>query len=91
MSVNIYAGNLSYDLSEDQLKDLFAQHGEVLSVKIIMDQYTGRSKGFGFIEMNDNNEAETAIQQLDGTSVLDRTIKVNVAKPRNDTRRNNRY
>ncbi|TFH40792.1 MAG: RNA-binding protein [Chrysiogenales bacterium] len=91
MSVNIYVGNLSYDATESQLKDLFGQYGEVLSVKIIMDQYSGRSKGFGFIEMADKNDAESAIQKLDGTSMLDRNIKVNIAKPKTETRRSNRY
>ncbi|MCP4134397.1 MAG: RNA-binding protein [bacterium] len=90
MSVNIYVGNLSYNTTEAQLEELFVQHGEVSSVKIIMDQYSGRSKGFGFIEMNDKNEADSAIQGLDGTSVMERNIKVNLAKPRN-TSNNRRY
>lgn len=91
MSVNIYAGNLSFNLSEAQLRELFSQHGEVLSVKIITDQMSGRSKGFGFIEMNDKNEAENAIQALDGKNVMDRAMVVNLAKPRNETPRRNRY
>ena len=92
MSVNIYVGNLSYDASESKVEELFLQYGEVSSVKIITDQYSGRSKGFGFIEMNDKNEAENAIQGLNGTEVLGREIKVNLAKPRNNTRRfDNRY
>ena len=91
MSVNIYVGNLSYDITETQLEDLFGQHGEVTSVKIITDQYSGKSKGFGFIEMPDKTEANSAIQQLDGKSVLDRNIKVNLAKPRNNNPRYQRY
>lgn len=91
MSVNIYVGNLSYDVSEAQLGDLFGQHGEVTSVKIVTDKYSGRSRGFGFIEMSDKNEANNAIQQLDGKSVMNRELKVNLAKPRNETRRYNRY
>lgn len=91
MSVNIYVGNLSYDVTETQLEELFGQHGKVNSVKIITDQASGRSKGFGFIEMNDKNEAESAIQQLDGKSVINRNIKVNLAKPKSDNRRNFRY
>ncbi len=92
MSVNIYVGNLSYDVSESKLEELFSHHGEVSSAKVITDQYSGRSKGFGFVEMNDKNEAENAIQELNGTDVLGREIKVNIAKPRNDNRKfKNRY
>jgi len=91
MSVNIYVGNLSFNLSESQLRDIFTQHGEVISVKIITDQYSGRSKGFGFIEMNDKNEAESAIQALDGKNVMDRAIVVNLAKPRNEATKRSRY
>jgi RNA recognition motif-containing protein len=91
MSVKIYVGNLSYDVSETQLKDLFGQHGEVASVKIITDQYSGRSKGFAFVEMPDKSEADSAIQQLDGKAVLDRNMKVNLAKPRTEAPRRNRY
>ncbi len=90
MSANIYVGNLSYDITEKQLEELFRQHGEVISVKIITDQYSGKSKGFGFIEMTNSNEAETAIQQIDGKQVLNRNLKVNIAKPRNDTKKFNR-
>ena len=90
MSVNIYVGNLSYDITEKQLEELFVQHGEVKSVKIITDQYSGKSKGFGFIEMSNNNEAQSAIQQLDGKAVMDRNIKVNMAKPRTESRKFNR-
>ncbi len=91
MSVNIYAGNLSYDATEENLKELFGQHGEVLSVKIVKDQYSGRSKGFGFVEMADANAAESAIQSLDGTPVLGRNIKVNVARPKTENRGRDRY
>lgn len=91
MSVNIYVGNISYDMTETQLKDLFSQHGEVVSAKIISDQFSGKSKGFGFIEMTDKNDANSAIQQLDGTSVQNRNIKVNLAKPRSEGPRQNRY
>jgi RNA recognition motif-containing protein len=91
MPVNIYVGNLSYDVTETQLEELFAQHGEVTSVKIIIDQFSGKSRGFAFIEMSDNNEAQSAIQELNGSSFLDRALKVNMAKPRNESRRSNRY
>jgi len=82
MSVNIYAGNLSYDMTEDNLKELFEKHGEVSSVKIIIDRYSGRSKGFGFVEMNEQTDADNAIQDLNGKEIMGRTIKVNVARPR---------
>jgi RNA recognition motif-containing protein len=92
MSVNIYVGNLSYDITEGQLEELFGEHGEVVSVKIISDQYSGRSKGFGFIEMSDKNEANAAIQALEGKNVLERNLKVNLAKPRTDApRQSSRY
>ena len=91
MSVNIYVGNLSYEATENSLKELFSQHGEVLSVKIIMDQYSGRSKGFGFVEMADKNAAESAIQGLDGSPVLGRNIKVNIARPKTESRGRDRY
>jgi len=82
MSVNIYSGNLPYELSEESLKELFEQHGDVTAVKIIMDRQSGRSKGFGFVEMSDTVEADTAIQQLNGFEIMGRNIKVNIAKPR---------
>ena len=82
MSVNIYVGNLPYKITEDSLRDMFEQHGEVSSVKIITDRETGRSKGFGFIEMPDDAAAENAIQQLNEAEVQGRNIRVNVAKPR---------
>jgi len=84
MSVQIYAGNLSYRMTEDSLKELFEQHGEVTSVKIIKDRETGRAKGFGFVEMSDKEEAENAIKKLDGAEVEGRNIKVNFAKPRRE-------
>ena len=83
MSVNIYVGNLAYSMTEESLQELFEQHGEVSSVKIITDRETGRSKGFGFVEMPENADAENAIQQLNDTEVQGRNIRVNVARPRN--------
>ncbi|MDY6935137.1 MAG: RNA-binding protein [Spirochaetota bacterium] len=83
MSVNIYVGNLAYSMTEESLQELFEQHGEVSSVKIITDRETGRSKGFGFVEMSENADAENAIQQLNDTEVQGRNIRVNVARPRN--------
>ena len=82
MSVNLYAGNLSYDMKEDSLRELFESHGNVASAKIIFDKYTGRSKGFGFIEMASSEEAESAISTLNGSEIMGRSIRVNYAKPR---------
>ena len=80
--MNIYVGNLSYNMSEDELRDAFAAFGEVQSANIIMDRDTGRSKGFGFVEMPDQAEAEAAIKELDGKSVSGRNLRVNQARPR---------
>ena len=82
MSKQIYAGNLSYQMTDETLRDLFSQHGEVSSVKIIRYPDSGKSKGFGFIEMTNDDEADNAIQKLNGTDVLGRSIRVNVARPR---------
>jgi cold-inducible RNA-binding protein len=86
-SMNLYVGNLSYDTSEAKLNDMFAEFGEVLSAKIIMDRFSGRSKGFGFVEMADRGEAEKAVAELNGKEIDGRPIKVNEAKPRSDNRR----
>ncbi|TGL19920.1 RNA recognition motif domain-containing protein [Leptospira yanagawae] len=82
MSTNIYVGNLSYEMTETKLNELFSVHGSVSSAKIITDQYTGGSKGFGFIEMKDRNEADKAISDLNGKNILNREMKVNIAKPK---------
>lgn len=82
--MNIYVGNLSYDVTEDELKDVFSEHGEVSSVNIIKDKYSGRSKGFGFVEMPNEDEAEKAVQTLNGSAVKGRDIKVNKARPREE-------
>ncbi|MBW2623887.1 MAG: RNA-binding protein [Deltaproteobacteria bacterium] len=85
-SINIYVGNLPYNTTESDLNELFTGYGDVSSVKIIMDRYSGKSKGFGFVEMPNRDEAEEAISSLDGREVGDRSIKVNEAKPRPDRR-----
>ncbi len=82
MSINIYCGNLSFDLSEGDLKNLFETYGEVDSAKIIVDQFTGRSRGFGFIEMRNREEGLKAIQELDTKDLKGRSLKVNEARPR---------
>lgn len=80
--MNIYVGNLSYQTTEDELREAFGAHGEVTSVAIITDRFSGQSKGFGFVEMSDDEGAKTAIGALDGTDVSGRQIKVNEARPR---------
>jgi len=82
--MNIYVGNLSYNLSGDELRTLFAEHGEVSEVNVITDKYTGQSKGFAFVEMPKQSEAEAAIKALNETSIRGRNLKVNQARPRND-------
>lgn len=77
----IYVGNLPYSATEDELRDLFAQHGDVTSVSLVNDRETGRPRGFGFVEMADE-DAESAIQALDGAQMGGRTLKVNEARPR---------
>jgi len=76
----IYVGNINYQATEEDLRPVFAEYGEVISVKIINDRETGRSKGFGFIEMESG--AETAIEELDGKEFQGRRLRVNVARPR---------
>ncbi|MCK4558053.1 MAG: RNA-binding protein [Candidatus Aminicenantes bacterium] len=84
MTVQIYVGNLNYRMTEDSLRELFAKYGEVESVKIVQDQYSGRSKGFGFVEMSDKDEGEKAIQGLNDSDVEGRNIRVNFARPRRE-------
>jgi RNA recognition motif-containing protein len=86
MSINIYVGNLSFDSNEEDLKGLFATYGEVESAKVIVDQFTNRSRGFGFIEMTNREEGLKAIQALDSKDLGGRPLKVNEAKPRTETR-----
>ena len=85
--MNIYVGNLSYGMSEDELRDAFGAFGEVSSVKILMDRETGRSRGFGFVVMPNQSEAETAIAQLNGKDVGGRALRINEARPREQQRR----
>ena len=84
--MNIYAGNLSYDLSEEDLKKAFEEFGQVESAKIISDMYSGRSKGFGFVEMSNEAEAQSAIDGLNGKDLKGRTLNVNQARPRSEGR-----
>ncbi len=80
--MNIYVGNISFNSSEQDLKDLFGEFGEVTSVKIISDRETGRSKGFGFIEMAEEGSGDKAIEALDGKEVGGRNLRVNKARPK---------
>ncbi len=85
--MNIYIGNLPYNISEDELRDLFASHGEVSKANIIVDRDSGRSKGFGFVEMPSKSQAESAINALNETDVKGRNVRVNEARPRPDRNR----
>ena len=84
MAKNIYVGNLSYTLSEDELKDVFSEYGNVTSAKIVTDRETGRSKGFGFVEMSSDDDAASAIEALDGKDIGGRNAKVSSARPREE-------
>ena len=85
--MNIYVGNLSYEVTDEDLKDAFSGFGDVVSSKVIKDEYSGRSKGFGFVEMPNNAEAEAAITGLNGKELKGRAIKVNQANPRREGRK----
>ena len=78
---SIYVGNISFDITSDQLRELFSLHGDVRSVKLVNDRYTGKPRGFAFVEMDDER-AETAINATDGVEFEGRSLKVNLAKPR---------
>jgi len=80
--MNIYVGNLSYRMNDGELREVFSEFGEVSSARIINDRETGRSKGFGFVEMPDDNAANAAIEALNGKEVSGRNIRVNEARPR---------
>jgi RNA recognition motif-containing protein len=85
--MNIYVGNLSYEVTEEDLKEAFGVFGEVETVKVIKDNYTGRSKGFGFVEMSNNAGGQAAINGLNDKELKGRTVKVNTARPRTENRR----
>lgn len=84
--MNIYVGNLSYEVSEEDLQQEFMAFGEVTSASVIKDQYSGRSRGFGFVEMSSKSEGEAAIAGLNGKTLKDRALTVNEARPRSDKR-----
>jgi len=85
--MNIYIGNLSYEVTEKDLQEAFEAFGQVDSVNIVKDRYSGRSRGFGFVEMSEDTEAQSAIDGLDSKELKGRTIKVNKARPRSEGRR----
>ncbi len=90
--MKIYVGNLSYSTNDQGLNELFAQFGEVADAKVVIDRETRRSKGFGFVEMPNQNQGEEAIRQLDGRQVDGRNLRVNVAQPREERApRSNRW
>lgn len=82
MMFKIYVGNLSFDATESEVEQLFGQHGEVQSVAIVTDRDTGRSRGFGFVEMTDDAQGQAAIDAIDGSELGGRSLKVNKARPR---------
>ncbi|MEE9129917.1 MAG: RNA-binding protein [Phycisphaerales bacterium] len=82
MMFKIYVGNLSFDAAESEVEQLFGQHGEVQSVTIVTDRDTGRSRGFGFVEMTDDAQGQAAIDAINGSELGGRTLKVNKARPR---------
>jgi RNA recognition motif-containing protein len=88
--MNMYIGNLAYDVTENDLRNAFSEFGEVSSVKIITDKFSGRPKGFGFVEMPDNSEADQAIKALNGKVLNGRSIKVNQAEARGKRQRRRR-
>jgi len=89
--MNIYVGNLPWSISDDSLRDLFSEYGEVSTANVIMDKFSGRSKGFGFVEMPNDSDAESAIAGLNEKDVDGRNLRVNQAKPREDRPRRPSY
>lgn len=88
--MNIHVSNLSFNVTDEDLREFFTEYGEVSSAKVIMDKFTGRSRGFGFVEMPDDEAARKAISELDNGLVEGRAIRVSEAKPREDRPNNNR-
>ena len=82
--MNIYVSNLSFNVQDEDLKEFFAEYGEVTSAKVILDKFTNKSRGFGFVEMSDDTAGQKAITELDGAQVEGRAITVTIAKPREE-------
>jgi RNA recognition motif-containing protein len=89
--MNIYVGNLPWAIDDNALRDMFADFGEVSSANVIMDKFSGRSKGFGFVEMPNDSDAEAAIAALNDKDMNGRNLRVNQAKPREDRPRRSRH
>ncbi len=87
MAKNIYVGNLPFSTSNEELEEAFASYGTVTSAKVIRDKFTDRSRGFGFVEMENDDEAEKAIAEMNGNAMEGRTLKVDEARPRRNDRR----
>ncbi|MFA6617481.1 MAG: RNA-binding protein [Candidatus Neomarinimicrobiota bacterium] len=88
--MNIYVGNLPYGTTDEDIKSLFSEFGEVSSVNIIKDRMTGNSKGFGFVEMENDDEGQKAIEEINGKELQGRSLKVNLARPRQERPRQER-
>lgn len=88
--MNIYVGNLNYKVKDETLREAFEEFGEVTSAKVVMDRETGRSRGFGFVEMAEDTAASQAIEDLNGSELMGREIRVSMAKPREENSNNNR-
>ena len=88
---NIYVGNLPYTVTDDELRDVFAAHGAVERVNIVMDRMTNRPRGFAFVEMTEQSAAEAAIEALNGTEMGGRTLTVNIARPKTERPRGGGY
>lgn len=82
--MNIYVGNLPFEVTDDELETAFAEFGEVSSARVIIDRFSGRSRGFGFVEMPTDSEGEAAIAAMNGKEMMGRPLTVNVARPRED-------
>lgn len=91
MAAKLYVGGLAYSVNDNQLKDMFAAVGTVVSAQVIVDRDTNQSKGFGFVEMSSDEEAQKAIAELNGKEIDGRSITVNEARPKEDRPRTNRY
>ena len=89
--MNIYVGNLSFDVRDEDLEQAFSQHGEVESARVITDRESGRSRGFGFVTMPNDSEAQTAISGVNGTEIMGRAVTVNEARPREERGPRRRY
>ena len=88
--MNIYVGNLSYNATEEDLKEAFGAYGTVVSVTIVKDKFTGNSRGFGFVEMSDDEEGKKAVSELNEKEIAGRALKVNEARPRESNNGGNR-